>query len=120
MAGKKLIINYVDQVVALLTGDEDKAIALKNARKANAAVKGQISALEGKLVDAEDNLQEAIEAAELAKYPTKLIGSGADNSRRYVENLFTTDFAVSENQDEIDDLNENIAFLKAFLKEHKF
>ena len=118
MANK--LINFGEQILAQLQGDEDKAIALKNSRKAKAAVKGQLSALEGKLVDCEDNLDEKVEALELAKYPTTAIQSGADNSRRYVENLLSANYAVDDSKDEIEDLKETIAFLEKFLKDHKF
>lgn len=117
---KKEVKNFVDQVIAYLKGDEDKTIALKNARKAQAAVKGQISALESRLVDEEDNLVEATEAAEIAMYPKVAIGSGAEASRNYVDGLISSSEAVEDAEEAIDCTKETIKFLKAFLADHKF
>lgn len=117
---KKVIKNYVQTLMALLQGDEDKAIALKNARKVSALVKGQISALNSKLIDQENDLEEAVEKAEEAKYPKELIGSGSSAGKTFIDNLFNTHWAVEEAEDEIEATKEAIAMLEAFLSEHDF
>jgi len=120
MSTKKKVVNYVDRVLAYLQGDEDKTIALKNARKAQAAVKGQISALQSRLVDEEEVLQTAIEKEEEAKYPKTLIAAGAEASRKYVDSILNTSDAVIEAEESIEITKETIALLEAFLEEHKF
>lgn len=64
---------FVAATIAFITGDTDTAIALKNERLGKAAIKGQISALEGALVNAEMNLENKRESLEKAIYPTTLI-----------------------------------------------
>lgn len=74
----KLITNFVKQVKAQLTGDQNEIVALKNARKADSAVNGQLAALKSKLVDLEGVVEDKQEALHLAKFPKELITSNGD------------------------------------------
>lgn len=64
---------FVQATIAFITGDTDTAIALKNERQSRSAIKGQISALEGALINAETKVEAAEEALEKAIHPTALI-----------------------------------------------
>lgn len=64
-----------------MAGDEAGVISAKNSRKAESAIKGQLAALEAKLVDEESNVEDAQSALEDAIFPTKLISdNGAYNT----------------------------------------
>lgn len=105
--------SFVKQVLAQLQGNEDQVVAEKNYRKATSAVKGQISSLESKQVDAEIALDEAKEALHSAKYPTKLIKDTSD----YVRNVAKKQEAVDSAQEELESINESLKFFTKLNKE---
>lgn len=93
--------SYVKQVLAQLTGDQDKVVAEKNYRKASAAVKGQVAALEGKLVDLSMKVEEKEEILNSTKYPTTPIGDAGTYCSR-----------VKNAQDNLDSANEELEAAK--------
>lgn len=98
--------NFVKEVLARLTGDTDQAVALKNQRKANAAIEGQLAALKSRQVNAEDTVTEAQEALGNAKYPTVLIAS----SESYIAGIKTATEKLNSAQDALDAVNESLKF----------
>lgn len=100
--------SFVKQVLAAMKGDNDKVIAERNYRKANSAVKGQLSSLESKKVDAEVDLDEAKDALVAAKYPITLIKDNATYIRTIVKRQEDVDSA----QEKLDSINESSTFFK--------
>ena len=88
---------FVQATIAFITGDTDTAIALKNERQSKSAIKGQISALEGALINAETKVEVAEEALERAIHPTSLI---TDHSTYYRN--------IVKAQQDLDDANEEL------------
>lgn len=86
---------FVQATIAFITGDTDTATALKNERQSTSAIRGQISALEGSLINAETKVEAAEEALERAIHPTSLI---TDHSA-YYRNIIR----AQENLDEAND-----------------
>lgn len=109
----KKVTSFVKEVLARINGDTDKAIAEKNYRKADAAVRGQISSLESRKVDAEIAVETAKEELADAKYPTNLIGDNSD----YIRNIVRKQERVDEAQAELEDVNESLDYFKALNKE---
>lgn len=100
--------SFVTETLARLKGDNDKVIAERNYRKANSAVKGQLSSLESKKVDAEVSLEEAVEKLNSAKYPTSLI---KDNSE-YIRSIANRQDKVNEAKDNLEDINKSIEYFQ--------
>lgn len=113
MSVEKNTISFVKEVVARLKGDDTKAIAEKNYRKAVAAAKGQINALEGSLVDLEERVTESKERLEAAKYPIELI----PDREEYIKNILRASNIVADAEEELEEAKEKITFLKGLLKE---
>lgn len=88
---------FVQATIAFITGDTDTAIALKNERQSKSAIKGQISALEGALINAETKVEVAEEALEKAIHPTTLITCHST----YYKNVIKA-------QEALDDANEEL------------
>lgn len=105
--------NFVKEVTARLKGDADGVVAAKNERKATAAVKGQIAALQSSLVNAESAVEEATEALNTAKYPTTLIGE-VDT---YVRNVASKKEQLDLVTDELEATKKSIKFFEDLLKE---
>lgn len=109
----KKVKSFVNEVLARINGDTDKAIAQKNYRKADAAVKGQISSLESRKVDAEVALETAEEELADAKYPATLIGDNSD----YIRGIVRRQEKVDEAKEELDEVNESLNYFKSLHSE---
>ena len=94
---------FVQATIAFITGDTDTAIALKNERQSKSAIKGQISALEGALINAETKVEVAEEALEKAIHPTALI---TDHSA-YYRNIVRAQQNLDEANSELDAVLES-------------
>lgn len=105
--------SFVNEVMARLKGDDDKVVAERNYRKANSAIKGQISGLDAKKVDAEVALEEAQDKLAAAKYPTKLIN---DNSN-YVRNIVERQEAVDSAKEALENINESLSYFQGLYDE---
>jgi hypothetical protein len=73
-------IKFVDQVLAIVTGDKAQANAIKNEKLSKAAIKGQVSALEGQIVHDEMAVEKA---EENYKTTILLIDSESGNSKEF-------------------------------------
>ncbi len=76
---------FVAATIAFLTGDTDTTLAIKNERLAKAAIKGQLSALEGALVEAEVNLDNTKENLSKAIHPSTQIQDAGGYYRNVVD-----------------------------------
>jgi len=85
-------------VLAKLTGDKAAEIAARNEKKARAALKGQISALESDQVNLEEKVEDCKEALNNAIYRTEPITSSED----YIEGIALA-------QGSLDDAEDNLA-----------
>ena len=94
----KDVSNFVTIVLAKLTGDKAAEIAARNEKKARAALKGQISALESEQVNLEEKVEDCKEALNNAIYCTEPITS----SEAYISNIALA-------QENVDDAEEDLA-----------
>lgn len=105
---KESVSNFVAIVMAKMTGDKNKEIAVRNEKKAKAALKGQISALESEVVNREEALEEAQERFNAAKYPVEPIGS----SEHYIKNLVNASKELEKAEEELAAAEESLTFFK--------
>ena len=68
--------NFYKQTIALLTGDKDEQIALKNERRSKAQLKNQLSLLDLEISKQEDLVEQAEDRLTKAKFPSHLIEDG--------------------------------------------
>ena len=100
--------SYVEEVIARLEGNSDKAVAARNFRKANSAVKGQLAALEATRVDEEVALEDAQEALGNAKYPTTPIG----DNQAYIQGISSAQLVVDQKEADLKTTDESIKYFK--------
>ena len=70
------VTNFYKQSIAMLTGDQNKLIALKNERRSKAQLKNQLSLLDLEISKQEDLVEQAEERLTKAKIPSTLIDDG--------------------------------------------
>lgn len=104
--------SFAKEVLARLKGDDAKAIAEKNARKAMSAVEGQLAALKAKEVDLENTLEDAQENLGNAKYPTEMI---TDN-QYYIRNIQKAQELLNKAEEELADVKASIVYFTDLLK----
>lgn len=114
------VSNFLKEVTARFKGDADAIVAAKNERKANSAIKGQLSALNGKLVDDESNVEDKQEAYNNALYPTKLIADSCpgqgDANKNYVANLVKAKETLDAAKATLSSTKKSILFFEEILK----
>jgi len=110
---KDIISKFVAATIAFITGDTDTATALKNERLAQASIKGQLSALEGALVNAEVEVENAKESLTKAIYPTKLIESQSG----YYEHIVCCQEKLNESEEKLKNIQDSIEYAKKLLAE---
>jgi hypothetical protein len=110
---KSELSKFVAATVAFITGDTNTAVALKNERLGRASIKGQLSALEGSLVNAEVDLETAKENFEKAIYPTVFI----NNQQQYYQNIVKAQQSLDYAQDNLDDILVSINYATNLLNE---
>jgi DNA repair ATPase RecN len=114
MKTTKMMKSFVKEFVALVKGDDATATAEKVLRRADAALRSQIGALEGESVRLEDIVMDAQEGVQKALFNNgTLISSGDD----YVENLYNAENKLLKAQEVLDKHNKKINFLKKKLEE---
>lgn len=102
------ITSYGKEILARLKGDENQAIAAINERKARSAFKGQISALESKIVDLEDVVAEKKEALENAIYPVTKI----TNNQDFINQVTDAKNALMGAEELLEDAKTSLAFFQ--------
>jgi len=105
--------SFVKEVIARLEGDDTKVVAEKNYRLANAAVKGQLSTLEGDKVKAEIKVENAEDELKRCKYPTEIIQEGSNYIRRIAANFET----LESRKEDLEQIEDSIKFYTELLKE---
>lgn len=106
------VSNFVSIVLAKLTGDKAKEIALRNEKKARAALRGQISALESEQVNLDEKLEDAREAFNNALYPAAPI----ESSEAYIESIVRAQENVDCAEENLADNINSIEFYKSLLE----
>lgn len=114
MTTTQKITNFVREVTARLKQDQDAVVVLKNQRKADSAINSQLAALESRVVDLEETVENKTEALNDAKYPTTLI---TDN-KRYVDNIVRAKEVLDDAQTELASARESIVFFQQLQKEN--
>jgi len=102
---------FVKQVLAKLKGDDNEALANKIARKSISAIDGQVAALKSKIVDDENQVEEAEERLATAVYPTSVF---SDN-KSYVQRIVSAQESVDAAQANLDATKASITFFEALL-----
>lgn len=105
--------SYIKEVLARFKGDKEEVVAQQNHRLACAAVKGQISALEGKLVEDEQAVIAAKERLDEVTYPTKRI----IDMTTYVQNLREYQLEVEDAEAALNSTKESLEFFQSKLAE---
>lgn len=105
----KKLNSFIALTMAILTGDDNKAIAAKNWRKADSAFQSHISNLEGQTVDLEDKLQDAQD-----NFEKILVNHGRSIESRtgFIDAVIRAKNAVTEAQQNLDDHMQNLADLR--------
>ena len=104
--------NFVDKVLALLEGNDEKGIAIKNERLAKAAFKQQLATLEGAKIDAETKVDEAFDNYESKVFPIKVI----EDRSSYMFNIKNAKENLDEAEQDLDDVIDSIKFWKFEMK----
>ena len=102
------VSNFVKQVTAQLTGDQNQVIATKNARKADSAVNGQLAALKSRQVDLEGTVEDKEELLHLAKFPKELI---TDN-QRFIQSIKYAQEAYDNAVEALVDVKDSILYFE--------
>jgi len=103
---QKQVTNFVRTVVARLKGDDAEVLALKIERKANSAFKGQIAALEAKVVDLENTVADKEEALQNAIYPSVLF---TDNNT-YIRSIQSAQAELDRAKENLEEVTNSIAY----------
>ena len=104
---------FVNKVLERNSSTSGETIANRNYRKATAAIKGQISALEASIVEAEESVATAVEDLENAKYPSGPIS----DTRDYLRRVVAADENVETRKQELKSLNDSLEFYSSLLEE---
>jgi len=104
---------FVKQTIALMKGDTDEALALKNRKRAIAGIKAELTQLELLKMDAEQEVEDAEALVKAAKFPVELI----TDTKSYIFNLKEYLGLLETRQDALDDVNHSIEFQTGLLAE---
>lgn len=107
------IKSYIKQVLAQLKGDQDAVTAEQNYRTAKATVKGQLAALEAKLVKEEIAVDKAKENLIKAKYPTTPIQDG----ELYLANIQSAQHRLDSAESNLADTKHSIQYFEELAEE---
>jgi len=101
--------SFVNQFIAIVTGDNAQVQAEKNWRQADSAFKIQIAALNGDLVTKEDAVSQAEE--KLAKLLVNN-GKSIDDRTQYIANLISAKESLKQTEKQLAAHKETIVFLE--------
>ena len=104
--------SYIEQAVALIKGDDAKAIAAKNWRKSVSAFKVQLAAMEGNLISKEDKLESAKEVLNKALYNNGIL-IGDNQGDMYIQNQIDAQNKVEQAEKELAAHKKTMAFLES-------
>lgn len=103
--------SYIEEAVALIKGDDAKALATKNWRKSVSAFKVQLAALEGNLISKEDKVENAKETLKKALYNDGVLildGGG----EQYIQKQINAQNALEAAEKELAAHKKTITFLE--------
>lgn len=103
---------FIKETIARVKGDTTTVIAHKNFRTAESAYEGQLAALKGKQIKAEDAVEKAIEELKNAKYPIEQIQDG----ELYLQNIILKKEALEEKELELKQIKDSILYFKTELE----
>ncbi len=105
------VSSYVKQALALVKGDDQEVLTIKNERKVKTYLKSQISSLENKRVDLEGDQENAEEALANAKYSisdNKIIA--VPDAATYLATLKRAEATLESVKDSLADVDTSIAY----------
>lgn len=103
--------SYIEEAVALIKGDDAKAIAAKNWRKSVSAFKVQLAAMEGNLISKEDNVENAKEILKKALYNNGVL-IGDNQGDVYVQKQIDAQNEVEKAEKDLAAHKKTIVFLE--------
>lgn len=106
--------HFVKEVAARLSQDEDKVITESNARIAIQSIKGQLAALDLRLMKAETANDQAVISLGNAKYPITAI----TNPDQYIENIKDAEVALQKSVENIEEIEASMDYFEALLDEY--
>ena len=112
MEATKSLSLFVKETVARLKGDDAEVLAIKNQRKADSAINGQLAALKAKLVDDESAVEDGEELLNNAIYPNTAI---TDN-QAYVRGISKAHEALEEAKETLENTKNSIAYFENIIK----
>lgn len=104
---------FVKETISRLKGDDASVTAIKNFKKAEAALKSQIANLEAAVVDQESTVETCEESLLNAKFPTILI---SDNNS-YLKNIKNSQETLDSAKEKLSSLKDSIAYFKSVLSD---
>ena len=99
---------FIQEVLHLLTGDDNQALAFKILRQADSAFKTQIASLTGDTISLEDAVEEAKESLRLARLNH---GQVIVNRNNYISNLLMSQNRLVDAEEALEAHNTKLAFL---------
>lgn len=103
---------FVKEVIARLKGDNAEATAANIARKAIAAIDGQIAGLNSKKIDQEIAVEDAQKALDNAIYPTEMFSTPAG----YIQNIVKHQEALDLAEENLAATEKSIEYFSSILK----
>jgi len=110
----KNVTNFVKLIIALITGDDAQATAIKIQKKAAAALTAQIAVKNAFTLSLEENVEQAEERLQLARINN---GELITNTDVYIKNLLAYRRALLVEEKVLGEHLDVIAFLKATLSD---
>ena len=104
--------SYIEEAVALIKGDDAKAIAAKNWRISVSAFKVQLAAMEGNLISKEDKVENAKEVLKKALYNNGVL-IGDNQGDIYIQNQIDAQNKVEQAEKELAAHKKTMAFLES-------
>ena len=104
-------VSFIEEIVALIQGDNAEAKAQKIKRQADSALKTQIATLTGDTIVLEDKLEEAKENLRLARLNYGEEIKEIEKRTQYVQNLIKAKNAVTEAQENLNTHLETLDFI---------
>lgn len=101
--------SFVNEIIAIIKGDDAEVTAQKILRQADSAFKTQIASLTGDTIALEDKLEDAKETLRISRLNN---GKAISDRNNYIENLIYAKRAVISAEEELEDHINKLEFLK--------
>jgi phage-related tail protein len=108
----EVVTEFINLFMAKLKGDTDTVTAIKHQRKSRSAIEGQVSALERKIQDQEDTVEEREEALLVAFVPVNTFPAAQD----YINQLKNAKDSLESAKEVLEGLKASLAFFSGLLK----